>query len=32
VGRSDAGIIALIMAIYYPEKVKKIVAFAVNLT
>jgi len=32
VGRSDAGIIALIMTIYYPEKVKKIVAFAANLT
>ncbi|MBK9402213.1 MAG: alpha/beta hydrolase [Bacteroidetes bacterium] len=32
VGRSDGGIIALLMAIYYPEKVKKIVAFAANLT
>jgi pimeloyl-ACP methyl ester carboxylesterase len=31
VGRSDGGIIALLMAIYYPEKVKKIVAFAANL-
>jgi pimeloyl-ACP methyl ester carboxylesterase len=32
VGRSDGGIIALLMGIYYPEKVKKIVAFAANLT
>jgi pimeloyl-ACP methyl ester carboxylesterase len=32
VGRSDGGIIALLMAIYYPEKVKKIVAFAANVT
>jgi pimeloyl-ACP methyl ester carboxylesterase len=32
VGRSDGGIIALLMAIYYPEKVKKAVAFAANLT
>ena len=32
VGRSDGGIIALLMAIYYPDKVKKVVAFAANLT
>lgn len=32
VGRSDGGILALLMAIYYPEKVKKAVAFAANLT
>lgn len=32
VGRSDGGIIALLMAIYYPSKVKKAVAFAANLT
>lgn len=32
VGRSDGGIIALLMGIYYPEKVKKAVAFAANLT
>ena len=32
VGRSDGGIIALLMAIYYPAKVKKAVAFAANLT
>ncbi len=32
VGRSDGGIIALLMAISYPEKVKKEVAFAANLT
>ena len=32
IGRSDGGIIALLMAIYYPDKVKKVVAFAANLT
>jgi pimeloyl-ACP methyl ester carboxylesterase len=32
VGRSDGAIIALLMAIYHPEKVKKIVAFSANLT
>ncbi|HZW39160.1 MAG TPA: alpha/beta hydrolase [Ignavibacteriaceae bacterium] len=32
VGRSDGGIIALLVAIYYPSKVKKVVAFAANLT
>lgn len=32
VGRSDGGIIALLMAIHHPEKVKKIVSFAANLT
>jgi pimeloyl-ACP methyl ester carboxylesterase len=31
VGRSDGGIISLLLAIYYPEKVKKVVAFAANL-
>ena len=31
-GRSDGGIIALLMAVYYPDKVKKIVAFGANLT
>ncbi|MBL7923464.1 MAG: alpha/beta hydrolase, partial [Bacteroidia bacterium] len=32
VGRSDGGILALMLAIEYPEKVKKAVAFAANLT
>lgn len=32
VGRSDGGIISLLMAIYYPQKVKKAVAFAANLS
>jgi pimeloyl-ACP methyl ester carboxylesterase len=32
IGRSDGGIIALLMAIYYPGKVKKAAAFAANLT
>ena len=32
VGRSDGGILALLLAIYYPNKVKKAVAFAANLT
>jgi pimeloyl-ACP methyl ester carboxylesterase len=32
VGRSDGGIISLLMAIYYPQKVRKVVAFAANLT
>lgn len=32
VGRSDGGIIALLVAIYFPEKVKKAVAFAANLS
>jgi pimeloyl-ACP methyl ester carboxylesterase len=32
VGRSDGGILALLLAIYYPAKVKKAVAFAANLT
>jgi pimeloyl-ACP methyl ester carboxylesterase len=32
IGRSDGGIIALLMAIYYPDKVKKAAAFAANLT
>jgi pimeloyl-ACP methyl ester carboxylesterase len=31
VGRSDGGIIALLMGIYFPEKVKKIAAFGANL-
>ena len=32
VGRSDGRILALLLAIYYPQKVKKAVAFAANLT
>ena len=32
VGRSDGGILALLLAIYYPQKVLKAVAFAANLT
>jgi len=32
VGRSDGGILALLLAIYYPEKVKKAVAFSANIT
>ena len=32
VGRSDGGILALLLANYYPQKVKKAVAFAANLT
>lgn len=32
VGRSDGGILALLLAIHYPQKVKKTVAFAANLT
>jgi pimeloyl-ACP methyl ester carboxylesterase len=32
IGRSDGGIIALLMAIYYPEKVRKVAAFSANLT
>ena len=32
IGRSDGGIIALMMAIHYPDKVKKVAAFAANLT
>lgn len=32
VGRSDGGILALLLSIYYPQKVKKAVAFAANLT
>jgi len=32
VGRSDGGILALLLAIHYPQKVKKAVAFAANLT
>ncbi len=32
VGRSDGGIISILLAIYYPQKVKKVVAFAANLT
>lgn len=31
-GRSDGGILALLLAINHPEKVKKIVAFSANLT
>jgi pimeloyl-ACP methyl ester carboxylesterase len=32
IGRSDGGIIALLLAVYYPDKVKKVAAFAANLT
>ncbi|MDQ3016336.1 MAG: alpha/beta hydrolase, partial [Bacteroidota bacterium] len=32
VGRSDGGILALLLAIHFPEKVKKAVSFAANLT
>jgi pimeloyl-ACP methyl ester carboxylesterase len=32
VGRSDGGILALLLAINHPQKVKKAVAFAANLT
>jgi pimeloyl-ACP methyl ester carboxylesterase len=32
VGRSDGGIIALLMGIYFPEKVKKIAAFGANIS
>jgi len=32
IGRSDGGIIGLLMAIYYPDKVKKVAAFGANLT
>ena len=32
VGRSDGGIIALLLAIHHPEKVCKVAAFAANLT
>jgi pimeloyl-ACP methyl ester carboxylesterase len=31
IGRSDGGIIGLLMGIYFPEKVKKIAAFGANL-
>ena len=31
IGRSDGGIIALMMGIYFPDKVKKIAAFGANL-
>lgn len=32
VGRSDGGIVALLMAIHFPERVKKIVAFGANIS
>ena len=32
VGRSDGGILALMLAIHHPEKVRKVAAFAANLT
>jgi pimeloyl-ACP methyl ester carboxylesterase len=32
IGRSDGGIISLLMGIYFPEKVKKIAAFGANLS
>lgn len=31
VGKSDGGIVGLLMGIYYPEKIKKIVSFSANL-
>jgi pimeloyl-ACP methyl ester carboxylesterase len=31
VGKSDGGIIAILLGIYYPEKIKKIVAFGANM-
>jgi len=32
IGRSDGGILALMMGIYFPDKVKKIAAFGANLS
>ena len=32
VGRSDGGIVALLMAIHFPERVKKIAAFGANIS
>ncbi len=32
IGRSDGGIIGLLMGIYFPEKVKKIAAFGANIS
>jgi pimeloyl-ACP methyl ester carboxylesterase len=32
VGRSDGGIIALLMGIYFPERVKKLAAFGANIS
>jgi len=32
VGRSDGGIISLLLARYYPERIRKVAAFAANLT
>jgi pimeloyl-ACP methyl ester carboxylesterase len=32
IGRSDGGIISLLMGIYYPERIKKIAAFGANLS
>ena len=32
IGRSDGGIIALLLAINYPDKVKKIASFSANIT
>jgi pimeloyl-ACP methyl ester carboxylesterase len=32
VGRSDGGIISLLLAIHYPERIRKVAAFAANLT
>jgi pimeloyl-ACP methyl ester carboxylesterase len=32
IGRSDGGIISLLMGIYFPQKVKKIAAFGANLS
>jgi pimeloyl-ACP methyl ester carboxylesterase len=31
VGKSDGGIIAILLGIYYPEKIKKMVAFGANM-
>jgi pimeloyl-ACP methyl ester carboxylesterase len=32
VGRSDGGIISLLLAVHYPERIRKVAAFAANLT
>jgi len=32
VGRSDGGIISLLLALHYPERIRRVAAFAANLT